>query len=378
MDLRRRTTGGSYIPEIDGVRFIAILSVVLYHIAIQATDSVRTILFPSVHYGLRGVEVFFALSGFILGLPFAKQDLLGGKKVRISAYFLRRLTRLEPPYIVLLLLRFALLVGAMHVAVRALMPHFLATLGYVHSMVYGKMSSINPPVWSLEVEVQFYCLAPILALVAFRGPKNWRRAGFLAVILALSIAQLWIGDVSRVRLSLLGNLQYFLAGFLVCDLYLTDWKRIPSHWGWDVIGLAAWGFVFGLGGTGWTIWSAVFIAIGIVSAFKGPIGSWFLSLPAISIIGGMCYSIYLTHNLVLSSIVKVWRLGIPAGMVLELVAVGVVGLGYYMLLERPCMDKDWPSKLWSRLTGRKKEDQITTVEAPEADNHLKAAFQEKP
>ena len=47
-----------------------------------------------------------------------------------------------------------------------LLPHLLASLGYVHNIVYGVPSTINVVAWSLEIEVQFYILAPALAFAA--------------------------------------------------------------------------------------------------------------------------------------------------------------------------------------------------------------------
>ena len=60
--------------------------------------------------GVYGVELFFVISGFVLAAPFASQYLCGGPRVRIGQYFLRRLTRLEPPYLLALLLIYLLAV----------------------------------------------------------------------------------------------------------------------------------------------------------------------------------------------------------------------------------------------------------------------------
>ncbi len=50
-----------------------------------------------------GVKVFFAISGFVLALPFLKYYLgISDKKVQLKSYFIRRLTRLEPPFIITL------------------------------------------------------------------------------------------------------------------------------------------------------------------------------------------------------------------------------------------------------------------------------------
>jgi len=81
---------------------------------------------------------------------------------------MRRLTRLEPPYILAMLFRIALLLTVMHKPLGMVLSHGAASLVYMHSLVFGDMSTVNPPAWSLEVEIQFYIMAPLLALTFFK------------------------------------------------------------------------------------------------------------------------------------------------------------------------------------------------------------------
>ncbi len=366
--LRRETSGRAYVPEVDGLRFIAILSVVLFHISVQVQDqpggkAIYQLLDPVVHNGTRGVQLFFVISGFILGLPYARHRLTGAPVMRLGSYFYRRLTRLEPPYIVIILIRAALLIAVIHQPVRLVLPHLLATLGYMHSMIYGAYSTINPPVWSLEVEIQFYCLAPFLAwaLFSIRGSVLLRRISFVALILAVGILQqLYMVEESRLKLSILYSFQYFLAGFLLCDLYVVGWEKIRSHWLWDAACLPLWIWVFWWNSPWFHVWLPLACVVLYVGAFKGPLHRTFFRNPVIATTGGMCYSIYLTHNLVLTkatalfrplissslatgaspSMAGVWILSAEITLV-----VFAVGLAYYVLLERPCMERDWPRKL---------------------------------
>src|SRR5437667_40038 len=106
--LSRETSSGRFIPEMDGLRFVAIAMVVLFHlngyltakaVSPQYAFTARSDWITQVALvGFRGVELFFVISGFILGLPFAAHHIAGAPRVSLSKYYLRRLTRLEPPY----------------------------------------------------------------------------------------------------------------------------------------------------------------------------------------------------------------------------------------------------------------------------------------
>jgi peptidoglycan/LPS O-acetylase OafA/YrhL len=108
-NFRRITSQKRFIPQIDGLRFVAISSVVLFHLyaSLHHGGAVQNSAFDAARLAMlskRGVELFFAISGFILGVPFASSYLQGAPKVKLKQYFLRRLTRLEPPYILSLMI----------------------------------------------------------------------------------------------------------------------------------------------------------------------------------------------------------------------------------------------------------------------------------
>lgn len=103
--LRRTTSGGQWIPEIDGLRFIAIASVFLFHVLGQVQmrsgrvlpiENAWRLLFLPLSNGDRGVQLFFVISGMILARPFARHYLAGEERVDLRKYYLRRLTRLKP------------------------------------------------------------------------------------------------------------------------------------------------------------------------------------------------------------------------------------------------------------------------------------------
>ena len=59
--------------------------------------------FSLLRTGHVGVQLFFIISGFVVALPFAMHHLADGKKVNLRRFFLRRLTRIEPPYMIALI-----------------------------------------------------------------------------------------------------------------------------------------------------------------------------------------------------------------------------------------------------------------------------------
>jgi peptidoglycan/LPS O-acetylase OafA/YrhL len=158
--LRRRTTSGRYIPEIDGLRFICIMLVVLLHI--QEMTQVwlgRAVVgapfgfWRSIHgapsgpvawvvaRGDLGVYVFFMISGFVLALPFAQSHRDHRETPSLSMYFVRRLTRIEPPYLAALVVSFALAPLAARAGLRQLLPHLGAGAVYSHAFVFGTPGS---------------------------------------------------------------------------------------------------------------------------------------------------------------------------------------------------------------------------------------------
>src|SRR5215207_5804272 len=171
---KRITYSTSYLPEVDGLRFIAIFSVV---VIMHITNYIHQKFFASTLLqegywknfaleGGNGVPLFFIISGFILSLPFARWRLNGERKVVLKNYYLRRVTRLEPPYLIALLIFFIAHVWILNAySFSALLPHFLASAVYLHTVIYHSFSPVLPIAWSLEVEVQFYILAPLFCTI---------------------------------------------------------------------------------------------------------------------------------------------------------------------------------------------------------------------
>ena len=368
-NLQRITSGGRLIPEIDGFRFLAILVVLLEHSYIQVGVP-RGIVWPSwlmmPDGGTRGVFLFFTISGFILGLPFARRALLDPPAAIVGrfsyrAYFARRLSRLEPPYVLILVFRFILILGVLHSDTDNLVTHLFASLFYVHNVIFGTMSPISPPTWSLEVEVQFYLLAPYLASVFLIRFPVYRRALLVLVTLGFAcLSRRYFLTDERLNLSLIGNFQYFSAGLLLCDFYVCGTFRIISAFVWDCLGVAV------LMPLIWdqSIWTVTLFPFGALilymAGLRGHVTRRIFATSWISIVGGMCYSIYLTHGTVFSLVAIILARAplplLPVPMqalvvvLVSLLSAVLVGMVFFVFVERPCMNPQWPQRFRTFLT----------------------------
>jgi peptidoglycan/LPS O-acetylase OafA/YrhL len=377
------TSGRRFIPEVDGLRFLAISGVVLFHLSgytsaqhmsaasMRPADlTVRSFL----QLGSFGVQLFFLLSGFVLALPFAKWRLGIAARPSLQRYYLRRLTRLEPPYFIALCAIF--LTGAfLHRAglqaqewpTLAHWPNLIASFFYQHNLFYGRGSRILTAAWSLEIEVQFYLLAPLLAVV-FSIARVWARRSLLLFLLFAIPALRTVLPADALSVpSLLLYLEWFLAGFLLADFYLVDWQESPSHsYYWDFLNLIAWAALL------WTfsiqrfsVLEPPLALVAYIGVFRSRIANWLITRHPITTIGGMCYSIYLLHWHVISAtvfFVRRWRVGssflsrFSIDLLIILPIVLLVATAFFSLIERPCMDPAWVA----RLAGKFRQPKLST------------------
>lgn len=360
----RITSTGKFIPEIDGLRFVAILSVILIHIVNYVGEKrfeftgVRpdydVPLARLMRTGNIGVQIFFAISGFILAVPFAEFRLKGKWGPTIKQYLLRRLTRLEPPYIINLVILLALLLITRGWPALQLWPRLLASMGYVHSTIYHENNPISVVIWSLEVEVQFYLLAPLIFQI-YRLKYTLVRHMILigAIVIYPSVI-----DVTSFNLSLLGQIHYFLAGMLLADMYVSgEWQSQPKQWACDLLcvgsltALYAWLYA---GYPKHSFVTAVLILLFEWGTLRGTVAGIVFSRPTIVTLGGMCYSIYLYHEYIIyiagRIANKLYLSGhsFTANLILQCIFfLPIIFAGsaiMFILFERPFMRKDWYRK----------------------------------
>ncbi len=363
--LSRVTSSGSFIPEIDGLRFFAIASVVLFHIntyvvnkspldfASTVTHHPLNLMFQQ---GFIGVSLFFTISGFILSLPFAIRYLQGRSSPSLGSYYMRRVTRLEPPYIINMFLTFLLLIVVKNESARDLFPHLLASLSYSHNIIYEQFSFINGVAWSLEIEVQFYLLAPLLCKVFLIRQAFWRRLFFIIIVLCGYGLSAVTHALGYTYVSLFDYLQFFLVGFFLTDLYIVNWQKQPDQEPlWDLWATACWILIFAIARQWYSAYlTPMLILVSYTAAFRGRIWNQIVSNRWIATIGSMCYTIYLYHYWIISLVGRLsvtfalthhYWINILFQIFILSAAVLVASSMFFILFEKPFMYKDWPNKL---------------------------------
>ncbi len=154
----------AYRPDIDGLRAIAVLSVLIFH------------AFPSMlPGGFIGVDIFFVISGYLISSIIFNS--LHGGKFSFSDFYARRIRRIFPP---LLLVILVFLVVGWHVLLpdeyAQLAKHSLAGLGFMANFVFwlesgyfDNAAELKPllHLWSLGIEEQFYIVCPALAVFSW-------------------------------------------------------------------------------------------------------------------------------------------------------------------------------------------------------------------
>ncbi|MBW3603825.1 MAG: acyltransferase [Actinobacteria bacterium] len=178
-----------YRPALDGLRGIAVLAVIAYHLDV-----------PGFRGGFLGVDLFFVLSGaLITALLLLEHDAHG--RIDVPRFWARRARRLVPA--VLLLLAVVVPLARADIGIRG---DALATLGYVANWRFAAqarsyfaeaaaMSPLNH-MWSLAIEEQFYILWPVL--MGMLAPARRRLVAVLVGLTALSAVCLaWLFATSN-------------------------------------------------------------------------------------------------------------------------------------------------------------------------------------
>jgi peptidoglycan/LPS O-acetylase OafA/YrhL len=228
-------------PDIQGIRAVAVLLVVLYHAGT-----------PLIRGGYVGVDVFFVISGYLITQQLTNEVEKTGR-VSLLRFYGRRIRRLLPPaalvaVVTVLAARILLPVGQVSTLVRDAWFSAIYAINYCFAVEgVNYQNATAPPsalqhYWSLAVEEQFYVFWPLLILAcALIAGRRGRRPLMVLAISVICAVTLWFSltvtavNTPMAYFSLHTRAWELGLGALVA-LTATTWARLPGRWA----ALASW------------------------------------------------------------------------------------------------------------------------------------------
>jgi peptidoglycan/LPS O-acetylase OafA/YrhL len=337
------------VQSIDGLRGIAALLVVLFHLHIAVSRAAADWLWPPIdwiaRHGSLGVDIFFVISGFVIALSVSRG---AGTFAYFGRFILRRSIRLDPPYwaailLEILLLHLTLRVFPEHQVVLPSAAQIISHVLYLQNLLgYGNIVIIF---WTLCYEIQFYAFFAGLVVVRQYVPHPFRTMPWVHVVAGgFFVLSLWIRFIrpgaAPNGLFIDHWYQFFigtLTYFAVCERGRMGTLRL------------AWGTLVGA-----VLYSSasplqllpIIVSAWLVASSRNERWSRLLSNPSLQFLGGISYSLYLYHSSVGWRFVSLMQWLIP-GTWTPILAVGVFLTGtvvsilfaalMWRLIERPSL-----------------------------------------
>jgi len=176
------------IPILDNLRAVAAWSVCLYHFVCTTIGLVNPegFLYKSFYFGQYGVQLFFIISGMVIPWSLYKN---GYRIKNLFSFLLKRLFRLEPPYLFSIIFVLAVLLLRKYspsydgVDREITLGQVLLHIGYLIPF-FDNMSWLNNVYWTLAIEFQYYLVIGVLYFL-FVSPLIYLRiAGYLILAAA--------------------------------------------------------------------------------------------------------------------------------------------------------------------------------------------------
>jgi peptidoglycan/LPS O-acetylase OafA/YrhL len=331
--------------RIESLRAIAALGVLLGHQFVVA-EGLRfdTYWHKLIMGGGFGVDLFFALTGYLLFWPFARHVIAGGPPVNLRRYALNRALRILPLYYVVVIVLLLVQEGG------GTAEQWWRFLTFTETFSDSTLLQVDGVVWSLVVELHFYVLLPFLAWGIGKLARG--SAGRAAlVVLALGAASLLIQAVfvgfgaprnQILAYALPAKFYFFVPGMLLALLRLRPggWARLmPRADLWLLAAAAAWLVL--VTDYDWAPLAVVpcFLMVGaaILPLRSGPIVRA-LEWKWLALIGVASYSLYLWHVPILDALggpyLKQVLLGTPIVLAVAFASYNLVEAPFLRLRKR--------------------------------------------
>lgn len=341
-------TERAYRPDIDGLRAVSVLSVILFHL-----DS------SFLPGGFSGVDVFFVISGFLISSGL-RSELTSERftlKSYLASFYARRIRRIVPAQALALS---ACLAAGWFILIPPDYEHMAksvvaAAVGGGNVFSYLNTGYFDPAahetpllhMWSMGVEEQYYLIWPLLLFLIVRrtGAGPFRHRALIAVMICFSFALAWF------QISASPKAAFYLpfarawelgAGSLVAFLPAIRHRITAELMSWA----GAAGILFGLvalkgseTALGPAMVPTVFGAMAIVWPKPSTVVSSVLSQSIARSIGNLSYSLYLWHWPVLvfyRRLSEQENVSVPV-MILLLTVIFLLSALAYAMVERPVL-----------------------------------------
>jgi peptidoglycan/LPS O-acetylase OafA/YrhL len=330
------------VAHIDGLRAVAVLSVIVFHTAKYSGISVTGPLAHIVRAGSHGVDLFFVLSGFCLSYPMlARLERHKEALFDVAGFASRRIVRIVPPYLLAIatFLGFLTALHAFGIVPPKPMPQSGLTMTDVLMQAFfldKDVRLLNGSFWTLPIEFRWYFVFPIFLLLWVRSPRLFAALGAFAFVLVATLAAgidffllpaFLLGIVAaslRVRRVELGPWPTIAFFILLLSAYTT---MAQTGWNYDLNPLwylAAFAFVLTVNGS---------------AGLSRLLAAWPLAA-----IGLASYSIYLVHEPLIALLER--------GGINPFVAASAgiaFGFTFWFVAERPFVQTSLRSLLISEL-----------------------------
>jgi peptidoglycan/LPS O-acetylase OafA/YrhL len=346
------------LPGLDLLRAIAIVWVMLFHSFIVGG------LGPDFawlsRYGWAGVDIFFVLSGFLIGTQVLR-PLQRGEPVSFGGFYARRAWRILPAFAVVLALYVFFPVLR---EVPGLQPWWQFATFTLNLLIDYNSNQAFSHAWSLCVEEHFYLVFPLLAWWLTRRPSTLKFVGICTTVVVLGIAlrtTVWLHDaaVNPPRNWFLEDIYYptwmrldgLLIGIMLAALRVyrpQAWTRLQARsnvllfGGIAVSCLAFWLFRDRAGllanALGWPLLSFGFGLLVFAGADRQSLlGRW--RVPGAGWIAGISYSLYLSHKIAFHVVQVTFGASLQGrgaiAFAVYALAVHLLGAALHYLVERP-------------------------------------------
>ena len=320
-----------YRAEIDGLRALAVVPVILFHAGFELFNG-----------GFVGVDVFFVISGYLITTILIED--IENQRFSLVNFYERRMRRILPAlfFVMLVCIPFAwmwMLPSQMKGFSESIfsVSVFLSNLYFMSQVDYFASSAeLNPLLhtWSLSVEEQFYIFFPPVLLLFFKSSNRFALTGIVCIcIVSFLFSELaWRENQARNFFFTFSRFWELLAGAIAA--FIVQKHGVQKSNFLALLGLAA--IIFSIFGydestpfpSVYALVPVLGVVLLILYAAKDTLAAKLLSTKAFVGIGLISYSAYLWHQ-PLFAFARIKSVENPSDVLISLLAVSSLGLAYF-------------------------------------------------